>query len=186
MNIQITGKQIDLTEPLKQYAEEKIGKLSRYFDTVMDAHIVFSVNKHRQKVEVNLLVNGINISAESTTQDMYASIDTVTDKIERQVKRYKNKIKSHKPRQQAKDMVVNMNVFAAESFEEREEQAGASEPKVIKSSSFKVKPMSVDEAVMQMNLISNEFLVFRNADSDQINVIYQRKDGNYGLVQPEA
>ncbi|MBB5021002.1 ribosome hibernation-promoting factor, HPF/YfiA family [Desulfurispira natronophila] len=186
MNIQITGKQIELTEPLKQYAEEKISKLSRYFDTIMDAHIVLSVNKHRQKAEVNILVNGINISAESTTHDMYASIDTMLDKIERQVKRYKNKIKSHKPRQQAKDIVVNMNIFDADSFETSDAEVADNEPQIIKSTSFKVKPMGVDEAAMQMNLINNEFLVFRNADTDQINVIYLRKDGNYGLIEPEV
>lgn len=186
MNIQVTGRHVELTEPLKQYAESKIGKLGKYFDTAIDAHIVLSVEKHRHRADVNILVNGLNISADSVTHDLYASIDTVLDKVERQVRRYKEKIKNHQPRQSQQDTGYSMNIIDADAFDGAEESEVADKkPEIIKSGSFKIKPMNIDEAAMQMNLINNDFLVFRNAETDQVNVIYVRKDGNYGLVEPE-
>lgn len=187
MNMQVTGKNVDLTEPLKAYAEEKVGKIRKYFDTVMDVHVILSVEKHRHIAEVNILVNGINISADSTTEDLYASIDTVADKVERQVRRYKEKIKRHKPRQSEReqDLTVRSNIIPAESFHDEIEQE-SNEPQIIRSRSIKVKPMNLEEAAMQMELINDNFLVFRNAETDQLNVIYTRRDGNYGLVEPEA
>jgi putative sigma-54 modulation protein len=109
---------------------------------------------------------------------MYSAIDAVVDKIERQLRRYKERIKEHKPANESLDRQVKKSVVAAESIEQRKE------PVVIKSKTFSIKPMSVDEAVMQMDLLHKDFLVFTDASTENINVIYRRKDGNYGLIEP--
>jgi len=167
MNIKINCKQMDLTPTLKDYAEEKIGKFSKYLIT--EANVTFSVEKHRHKAEVLLKVNGSNIQAESITGEMYSSIDEVVEKLARQVKKIKEKTVSHR------------------KGKEKEVALGSQEepvPTIIKNKSYNIKPMSVEEAAMQIDLVNMTFFVFTNASSGSINVLYKRNDGNLGLIEP--
>ncbi len=180
MQIAVTFRHMESSEPVRSYVEEKLAKVKKYIDEPVEAQVALSVEKKiRHKAEVSLVAKGIVIKASHETSDMYAAIDGMLDKIERQLKRYKEKIKRHKPLSD-RERMVNKTVFAAESIDE-----GHSEPTIIKTDSFHVKPMSVDEAVMQMDLLDKDFLVFTDSNSEAINVVYRRKDGNYGLIVPQ-
>ncbi len=179
MQILFTFRHMDTSSALKEYAEEKLGRIKKYLPDPLDVHVILAVEKIRHIAEVTIATNGITIFAEEETRDMYSAIDAVIDKIERQVKRYKEKIKAKKGHH-GKKTGVRMQVYSSDSIHSDEQ------PKVIKNRNFFVKPMSVDEAVMQMDLLHNDFLVFTNAVSDDINVVYRRKDGDYGLIEPHA
>ncbi|WP_225072200.1 ribosome-associated translation inhibitor RaiA [Desulfuromonas sp. CSMB_57] len=180
MQIAVTFRHMEASEPVRAYVEEKLGRVKKYIDEPIDAQAVLAVEKKiRHSAEVTLVAKGITIKGSEETNDMYAAIDAVVDKIERQLKRYKEKIKNHKP-DTGRARVVAKTVLAAESIDE-----GASEPVIIRSQSFPVKPMSVEEAVMQMDLLNKNFLVFTDSSSEEIQVVYRRKDGNYGLIVPE-
>ncbi len=181
MRINVTFRHMETSEPVRNYVEEKLPKVKKYIDEPVEAQVVLSVEKKiRHKAEVSLTAKGITIKATEETADMYAAIDGVLDKLDRQLKRYKDKIKNHKPLG-GRERWVEKTVYAAESIDE-----GRAEPSIIKTNSFHVKPMSVDEAVMQMDLLEKEFLVFTDSSSEEINVVYRRKDGNYGLIVPQA
>lgn len=169
MNIIITCRHMDLTQTLKDYAEGKIGKFSKYLNNISEASVTFSVEKYRHKTEVHLKVNGSLIQAESITEEMYSSIDEVVEKLAKQIKKYKEKMKSHR--------VIKGQEEALPIAEE-------TLPAIIKNKSFNIKPMSVEEAAMQMDLMDKNFLVFTNASSGSINVLYTRNDGNFGLIEP--
>ncbi|MEJ2202443.1 MAG: ribosome-associated translation inhibitor RaiA, partial [Desulfuromonadaceae bacterium] len=161
--------------------QEKLERIYKYIDEPIDAQVVLSVEKKiRHKAVVTIAAKGITIKASDETSDMYAAVDAVVDKIERQLKRYKEKLKNHKPAS-GKERQVQKTVFAAESID-----VGAPEPTIIRSNSFPVKPMAVEEAVMQMDLLHKDFLVFTDSSTEEINVVYRRKDGNYGLIVPQA
>lgn len=181
MQIAVTFLHMEGSEALKTYLEEKISRVKKYIDEPIDAQAVLSVEKKiRHCAEVTLVAKGITIKSSDETNDMYAAIDGMVDKLERQLKRYKEKIKRHKPGSDRMRQ-VEKTVFAAESIDE-----GEQEPVVVRSQSFSVKPLSVEEAVMQMDLLNKTFLVFSDATTDEISVVYRRKDGNYGLIVPET
>jgi putative sigma-54 modulation protein len=172
---------METSEPVRSYVEEKLPKVKKYIEEPVEAQVVLSVEKKiRHKAEAILNAKGITIKATEETSDMYAAIDGMLDKLDRQLKRYKDKIKKHKPLS-GRERRVNKTIYTAESIDEAHE-----EPSIIKTDSFQVKPMSVDEAVMQMDLLEKEFLVFTDDSSEQINVVYRRKDGNYGLIVPQS
>ena len=180
MQIAVTFRHMESSEPVRTYLEEKLSRIKKYIDEPIDAQAVLSVSKKiRHNAEVTIVAKGITIKGSEETNDMYAAIDAVTDKLERQLKRYKEKLKNHKPLP-GKPRQVEKTVLAAESFDE-----GVGEPVIIRSYSFPVKPMAVEEAVMQMDLLNKNFLVYTDAGSEEINVVYRRKDGNYGLIVPE-
>jgi putative sigma-54 modulation protein len=172
MNIIVTGRHIDITPALKSYAEKKITRVNRYLSNISEANVTISVEKYRHKVETLLKVNGIMIQAEAITGEVYSSIDEVAGKLERQIKKYKEKLVSHRKGE------------GKPGPETLETAAPPEEGKIIKNKRFALKPMSPDEAVMQMELLDKDFFVFTNDNSGDINVLYRRRDGNFGLIEP--
>lgn len=170
----INGKNIDVTEGLKNSIYEKLGKLERYFTPDTEVHVTLSVEKNRQKIEVTVPMKGSIIRAEQVSDDMYASIDLVEDIIERQLRKYKNKIIEKK----------QSGGFNPAYFEDT--YAEEEEVKVMRVKKFAVKPMDAEEACVQMELLGHSFYVFRNAETDEVNVVYKRKDGTFGLIEPEC
>lgn len=173
MNIIVNGRHLEVTPALKSYAEEKISRFDRYLTDISEAVVTLSVEKkYRHKAEVLLRVNGVLIQAESVTEEIYSSIDEVTEKLDRQVKKYKEKLVSYRK-------------GGAKSAEGSVKAAPTEETgRIIKNKQFELKPMSPEEASMQMELLGKDFYVFINDMSNDINVIYLRKDGNFGLIEP--
>lgn len=179
MKIAIYGKNIEVTDALKRYVEEKVGKVEKYFnDAFLDAQVSLEVEKERHIVEVTINVDGLILRGEETSGDMYASIDGVIEKLERQVHKHKTRI-NRKIREKKKEFKLNL-AKALHSVDEEEE-----EPRIVKSKQFPAKPMSVEEAIMQMDLIGHDFFVFINSGTEDVNVVYKRKNGNYGLLEPQ-
>ena len=174
MQFIISGKNIDVTEGLKTAVQEKIGKLERYFTPDTEIQVTLSVEKDRQKIEVTIPVKGNIIRAEQVSNDMYVSIDLVEEIIERQLKKYKKKIIDHK--QAASSFSQN---FIDNDYEEDDSI------NIIRSKKFEMKPMDPEEACVQMELLGHNFFVFRNAITDEVNVVYKRKGNTYGLIEPE-
>ena len=179
MQVSVTFRKIEPSNTLRRYAQEKLYRIKKYVEDPIEAHVVLSVEKFRHIAEVNINANGFRLNGEEETGDLYSAIDMVVDKVEAQIKKYRHKIKKRKSDSGSKPLLMKMNVLASESFEEDRE------PQIIKTKQINAKPMDVDEAVMQMDLANSEFLVFTNAMTSSINVIYRRKDGNYGLIEPE-
>lgn len=174
MNYIISGKNIEITEGLKSAIYDKLGKLDKYFTNETEAQVTFSVEKERQKIEVTIPVKGNVIRAEQVSDDMYVSIDLVEEVIERQVNRYKKKLV---------DQQQNAAFFQKEFMDD--EDMDDEEIKIIRSKRFAVKPMDAEEACIQMELLGHNFFVFRNAETDEVNVVYKRKGHTYGLIEPE-
>lgn len=176
MQISTTFRHMEHSDALKSYAEEKLERIKKYVDEPIVAQVYLTVEKIRHIVEISISAKGVTTKASEATNDMYAAIDAVVDKIERQLRRYKERLKGHKPTE-APERQVQKKVIAAEEIEQ------SKEPVIIKSKTVSIKPMSVDEAVMQMDLMHKDFLVFTDAVSSSINVIYRRRDGNFGLIE---
>jgi putative sigma-54 modulation protein len=179
MQLSVTFRNMEPSEPLKTYVQERTGKLTKYIDKPLDSQVTLSVQKFRQIVDVVINADGIRIAGQEAHDDMYAAVDLVMDKIERQVKKYREKIRNHKP-VTGREIRWRREIYEQESFEDDRE------PVVVRVENYFVKPMSVDEAAMQMDLSQQDFLVFNNASTQTVNVIYRRKDGNYGLIVPQS
>ena len=178
MKIIVSGHHVNVTKPLKEYARKKFSKIDKYFENIKDIKIELNVldtrvlNK-RQEASVIVSCAGILIKAKQASQDMYASIDMVFEKVRKQLKKHKEKMKKRKKvRVPAKRMRV------------KEKGEKVKEPRVIKSKMFADKPMNTGEAIMQLKALDRGFCVFRNSDTNEVNVIYNRRDGNYGLIEP--
>ena len=178
MEVSVTFRHIEPSEALRTYAQAKLQRLSKYLHRPMGAHVILSVLKKNHRAEINLSANGTSLFSEDETNDLYSAIDLALDKIERQVKKLNAKRKNH----QAEHPLPGLRpqVLSPDRLDER----GA--PAIIRTQRIPAKPMSVEEAVMQMDLTNNEFFVFRNAQSESLSVIYRRRDGNYGLIESEA
>ncbi len=174
MKFIISGKNLDVTDGLKAAIEEKIGKLERYFTPETEVHVTLSVEKERQKIEITIPMKGNIVRAEQVSDDMYVSIDLVEEVIERQLRKYKNKLVD---RQQSAASLSK--AFIDEEIEEDDEI------KIIRSKKFGMKPMDPEEACIQMDLLGHNFYVFRNAATDEVNVVYKRKGNTFGLIEPE-
>ncbi len=180
MQIAITFRHMDTVESLRKYVEEKVGKVQKHTNRPIEASVVLSVEKHRHIAEISIVANRIVINSKEETGDMYSSIDLVVGKVEKQLRKYKERLKQHKPiNTTIKDLSGRINVVTSDSIEKE------GEPRVIKSDNFSIKPMFVEEAAMQLEISNYEFLVFTDASSKRVCVIYRRKDGNYGLIEPE-
>ena len=174
MKVIITGRKIDISAGMRSYTEKKLQKLDKFFDEAADAQVTLSVEKDRQTAELTIYFGGYVFRAEDTTDDMYASIDRAIDLIERQIRKNKTRLEKK----------LRGGAFEAlsASAPETEEQ----EIRIVKSKKHALKPMSPEEAVLQMNLLGHEFFVFHNDETDKIDIVYKRKDGNYGLIEAEA
>ena len=174
MKYVITGRGTNVTDGLRSAIEEKLGKLEHYFAPDTEVHVTLKVEKDRQKVEVTVPLKGHIIRAEQVSDDMYVSIDLIEDIIERQLRKYKTKIVDSKQ---------NVGSFTSEFMQEDDYED--EDVKVIRTKRFAVKPMDPEEACVQMELLNHSFYVFRNAETDEVNVVYKRKGGDYGLIEPE-
>lgn len=174
MNLVISGKNLDITEGLRSAIEEKIAKLERYFNDSTEVHVTLSTEKNRQKIEITIPMKGSIIRAEEVSSDMYVSIDLVEEVIERQLRKYKNKLID-----KAQNAAHLNQEFIDEDMEDEEEI------NIIRSKKFAMKPMDPEEACVQMELLGHNFFVFRNSETDEVNVVYKRKGNTYGLIEPE-
>jgi putative sigma-54 modulation protein len=175
MKFIISGKNIDVTPGLRSAVEDKLSKLEKYFTAETEVHVTLSVEKERQKIEVTIPVKGNIIRSEQVSNDMYVSIDLVEEIIERQLKKYKNKIIDKKQ--------------AAASFRQEfidKEYTDEEDIQIVRTKRFDIKPMYPEDACIQMELLGHSFFVFCNAETDQVNVVYKRKGNTYGIIEPEV
>jgi len=178
MAMTVRGKNIQITPALKDYVEKRVGKITKFFNSRMlgEIAVVLTVEKGRHIVEVTIpVVNGLMLRGEESTLDMYTSIDSVTDKLDKQIERYKSRF----------DRKLREPGMKGELIPSAPVPADDEEFKIVKTKRYAWKPMDVEEAIMQMNLINHDFYVFTNSDSENVNVVYRRRDGNYGLIEPE-
>jgi len=171
MLLNIRGDKIEVTDSIKKYIEEKLKKLDKYFENPEDlkANIVVRTRGIDQIIEVTIPIKKAILRAEETNKDLYAAIDKVTDKLERSIRKNKTKIKRRK--------VENMDVFLDFEVEEEEEQ------KIVKRKQINNKPMSEEEAILQMDLLDHDFFIFQNTETNNMSVIYKRKDNSYGIIE---
>ena len=174
MNYTVSGKNIEITNGLREAVIDKLSKLERYFTPDTEVNVTLSVEKDRQRIEVTIPIKGTIIRAEQVSSDMYASIDLVEAVLERQLRKYKNKIVDQK-----QSAMALSQVFLDEEIHEEDEI------KIVRSKKFAIKPMDIEEACVQMELLGHDFFVFRNAETDEVNVVYKRKGNTYGLIEPE-
>ncbi|MFL0197687.1 ribosome hibernation-promoting factor, HPF/YfiA family [Clostridium sp. WILCCON 0269] len=174
MKITVNGKNIVLTEALKSAVRKKLSKIDKYFNPDVEAHVTLSVQKNRQRIEVTIPFGGVILRGEEENDDMYASIDLVLDKLEGQIRKQKTKLLK---RNNSKSLKFQL-IPDVEGTDEEEH-------KIVRTKRFAVKPMSSEEAVLQMELLGHSFFVYQDAENGDVNVIYKRRDGNYGLIEPE-
>lgn len=174
MRFIIVGRNLEVTEGLKSAVQEKLGKLERFFNAATEVHVTLSVEKDRQKIEVTIPVKGNIIRAEQVSSDMYVSIDLVEEIIERQLKKYKNKIIDKKQ---------NVEAFTPEYLDKEFDEDDTI--KIVRTKKFGIKPMDPEEACIQMELLGHNFYVFNNSETNEVNVVYKRKGNTYGLIEPE-
>ena len=176
MIIEVSFRQMTQSDALRSYIEEKLGKILKPLSEPISAQVVLQVEKYRHIAKVTISANGIVIKGKEETNDMYSSIDIVTDKLDRQVKKFRDRIQQHGGRDIAREYRASHSVLP---------EGTEASPEVIKRKEIILKPMTVDEAIMQMELMNKNFLLFNNAGTNQLNVIYVRDDGQFGLIQPQ-
>lgn len=176
MKITVTGKNIDVTDSLRDTVIRKISKLDKYFNPDVETQVTLSVQKNHHIIEVTIPFNGIILRGEESTGDMYTSIDNVLDKLEKQIMK-------HRTRLERKLRENSLKMFDKQPGEADDEEEY--NPSIVRTKKFAMKPMPVDEAVLQMDLLGHSFYVFQNAETEEVNVVYKRKDGRYGLIEPE-
>ena len=175
MRFVIVGRNLEVTPGLRSTIEEKIGKLGRYFNPDTEVNVALSVQKERQNIEVTIPIKGTIIRAEESSNDMYVSIDLGEEIIERQIVKYRKKLIDRKQSSPA----------FSDAFLQEDTPVAEEEIKIVKTKRFAVKPMDPEEACLQMELLGHSFYVFLNAEDDQVCVVYKRKGGTYGLIEPE-
>lgn len=180
----IRGENIEVTPALRDYVESKVGKIQKYFNDEPEAtaHVnLKTYSDHTAKVEVTVPLPQIVLRAEETSPDMYGSIDLVSDKLERQIRKYKTKIHRKFRRQEASaPQPIDPDLWGETESEESDE------PRIVRTKQFDLKPMNAEEAVLQMDMLGHDFFVYRDGESDGIDIVYRRTDGDYGLIQTSA
>lgn len=177
----ITGKNIEVTKALQEKVTAKLSKLEKFFSPESEARVTLSVEKLSQIVEVTIPTRGRLLRAEVESLDMYSAIDEIVDVLERQLHKYKNKLKDKARR----DIVSKEDFIPNILFDSLEDPKEESNINIEKVKRFDLKPMDAEEAVLEMELIGHSFFVFRNGETDEVNVVYKRKNGTYGLIEPE-
>ncbi len=180
--VKVTGRHVSVTDPIKEYAISRVEHLHLDYPRIIEAHVILDVEKHRHFAEIILHCNNhITIEASHETDDMYASIDGVSAKIAQQMRKYKTKIlRNHRPRRQSIRHIDEQVLELSAAFHETEE----AEPDVIKTERYPVKPMFIDEAVLQIEMSNRQFVVFLNAKTEKVNILYRRKGDGFGLIEP--
>lgn len=176
MKIKVIGKNFEVTEALREKIIKKLSKLDKFYSSDTEAQVTMSVEKNRHIIEITIFYNGIVMRAEVANDDMYPAIDKAIDRLESQIRKNKTRLAKK----------IHMGAFKPEGFKTISDADEEEEFKVVRTKKFAIKPMAVEEAILQMNLIGHEFFVFSNAETLQSNVVYRRKDGNYGLIEPEV
>ena len=174
MQIRLKGKNVEISDALEEYTRKKANKINKFFHKPIEADITLSIERGKHIVDITIQVSGLLLRGEAKSDDMYHSIDAAIDKIERQIEKYKTKI--NKKIKNDDNYVIETNLQNDEEFQ----------PHIVRSKKIPIKPMNVEEAVMQMDLLGHDFFVFSNAETEEVNVIYRRKDGNYALLEPET
>jgi putative sigma-54 modulation protein len=179
MQLEIRGKNIELTDALKDYTTKRLSKLEKYIEDARIAQVALSVEGEKHKVEVTIPLNGLILRGEVASEDMYMAIDLVVEKLEKQIEKHKTKLfKSYRGG-------GLKQALAEEIQKELSDKDTIEKFKVVRTKRFAMKPMDEEEAIMQMNLLGHTFFVFMNAETDEVNVVYKRKDRHYGLIEPD-
>jgi len=172
MKVKVIGKDIKVTKALKEVIEKKLVKLDKYFKPEVEAHITLSVVKNTHSIEITIPFNGVYLRTEEKNEDMYTALDLIMDKLERQIRKQKTRME--------RKLYGNSLIYDKIPNEVKYEEG-----KIVKTKRFAIKPMDPEEAVLQMDLIGHNFFVFLNSETEEVDVVYKRKDGNYGLIEPE-
>ncbi|MFH0788762.1 MAG: ribosome-associated translation inhibitor RaiA [Pseudomonadota bacterium] len=180
MQISVSFRNVDPSDHLKGYAENRMARLKKYMEEPIEIYVVLSIQKIRHAADVTISANGMKIKAQEETGDLYSAIDMVLDKIEKQIKRHRDKVKEHKAEGKSKGLGEGKKI--GEEGEPEEEKV----PQIVKTERIFAKPMDVEEASLQLKLMNSEFLVFTNSKTLLINVLYRRKDGDFGLIEPTS
>lgn len=180
MQINVTFRHVEPSQPLRRYAEEKISRVKKFLEEPIEAHVVLRVEKFRHTAEAAIEANGLRINGEEETDDMYSAIDLLADTLEGLVKKSKDKVRRRKPVATGKDFSGPIGVLSRDTVDEDRE------PGVVMTEQVYAKPMDIDEAVMQLNMAAGEFMVFTNRHTKRVNVLYRRKDGQFGLIDTVA
>ena len=184
MNTSVTFRHMTASESLREHAENKVSRINKYFDEPAEAHVVLSTEKYAYIAEIIIQAHGMTICGKESSSEMYNSIDRAMEKIEKQIKRYRAKLSTHRPRDGAK---LKMKFKLLEAAGDTElETAPDLPPTIIETREFHARPMMLDEAVMQMDLLHNDILVFLNSKTGQINVLYRKAGNKYGLIETSA
>ncbi len=184
LHVIVQGKHIAVTPALREYAEEKLGRITRYFDHVQEAQVVLSVERRgnlgkAQVVEVSVRGDGVVLRGEEASPDMYASIDLVAEKLKKQIERYRSKFIDRWRHEESRKKTEAL------ARARRALRAGPQEPQIVRVKRFAMKPMTAEDAALHMELLGHSFFAFRNASTMEVNVVYRRIDGNYGVIEPE-
>lgn len=182
MQYNTRGENIEVTPALRDYVEKKIGRLERYFENTssFSCNVTLRVLRGEHTVEVTIPMPGVILRAEDTNSDMYAAIDLVVEKLERQIRKHKTKVNRKYRQQGAMFVDAEPIIESAEAPVEEDDSIH-----IVKTKRFNLKPMDAEEAVLQMDMLGHNFFVFSNAETEEVNVVYRRKDGRFGLIEPE-
>jgi putative sigma-54 modulation protein len=187
MKVEITGRHIEITAALREFAEEKLRKLERLLEGPLEAHAVLGIEKHRHTAEIQIKSRSVVLSGAEETADLYASISEVVDKLERQALKHKEKVHDHKHRRgpRSPEIAAAIEATAAEEIDEAAGGPSPVSPRIVRSASYRLKPLSPEDALLELESSGEELLVFRDAETSRVNVIYRLRNGDFGLVEPD-
>ena len=199
MRIHFTGRQMDVSNAMKQFVTEKLEKITKYWTSIQDINVTLSIEKYRHIAEIGVTGKPFSLNGEEVTSDMYVSVGAVIEKLERQAKRQKEKVRDRKKVRGGKEaMIEKMNAYAAQGSDDDDDQGFSSgeegddldgeaelQPRVVRSTRFEAKPLTVEEASLRLADSSIAFIVYRDADTSRINVLFKAADGNFGLIDPD-